>query len=175
MTPSPSQPLNSAALQQDPLAQLRDIHLPEAISWWPPAYGWWLLAIGLFIVLSIGSFLLYRFWVKRHYRRLALKQLNTIAKQQWDDQRLCLLIAELLRQCAISVGIPAAAKAQGQQWQAILAMAMDKEFALLLAVGRYQQHTAAIDQQALLDAAQQWIKQSMRVKNRLSKETAHAL
>ena len=23
---------------------LRDIHLPEAIGWWPPAIGWWLLA-----------------------------------------------------------------------------------------------------------------------------------
>ncbi len=23
---------------------LRDIHLPEAIGWWPPAIGWWILA-----------------------------------------------------------------------------------------------------------------------------------
>lgn len=23
---------------------LRDIHLPEAIGWWPPAMGWWMLA-----------------------------------------------------------------------------------------------------------------------------------
>ena len=29
-------------LQQLPL---RDIHLPEAVSWWPPAYGWWLLVV----------------------------------------------------------------------------------------------------------------------------------
>ena len=27
------------------LAQLRDIQPPEAISAWPPAIGWWLLAI----------------------------------------------------------------------------------------------------------------------------------
>ncbi len=23
---------------------LRDIHLPEAVGWWPPAMGWWILA-----------------------------------------------------------------------------------------------------------------------------------
>ena len=30
-------------LPTDPLAELRDIHLPPEIGWWPPAYGWWIL------------------------------------------------------------------------------------------------------------------------------------
>lgn len=29
------------------LAQLADIHLPEAISFWPPAPAWWVLALAL--------------------------------------------------------------------------------------------------------------------------------
>ena len=42
---------------------LRDIHLPEAISWWPPAIGWWLLA------LLVGG-LLWAVWVWLKNRRL---------------------------------------------------------------------------------------------------------
>ena len=47
---------------------LKDIHLPEAIGWWPPAIGWWLLAV--LIPLSIA--LLY--WIyKRLTRKTAIK------------------------------------------------------------------------------------------------------
>ena len=37
--------MNPAAINANPLDQLRDIHLPEPISWWPLAPGWWLLII----------------------------------------------------------------------------------------------------------------------------------
>jgi hypothetical protein len=34
---------------QDPLSQLAGIHLPEAVGFWPPAVGWWILLAGLII------------------------------------------------------------------------------------------------------------------------------
>lgn len=40
---------------------LRDIHLPDPVGWWPPAPGWWVLAL---IVIAGCVFL-----VVRHHRR----------------------------------------------------------------------------------------------------------
>lgn len=35
------------------LAQLADIHLPEPVSYWPPAIGWWVLAAIALVLLVI--------------------------------------------------------------------------------------------------------------------------
>lgn len=40
---------------------LRDIHLPEAISWWPPAPGWWIL---LALIFCLAFLLLWTFTQK---------------------------------------------------------------------------------------------------------------
>jgi hypothetical protein len=47
---------------------LRDVHLSQAPSWWPPAPGWWIVAIA--IVAGI-AFLL-RYLARRRRRREAL-------------------------------------------------------------------------------------------------------
>jgi len=53
-------------MNADPLAALRDIHLPPAVSWWPLAVGWWLLL--LMAVLLVVAVIL---WMRR---RAALKR-----------------------------------------------------------------------------------------------------
>lgn len=84
--------------------QLRDIHLPQSISWWPMAPGWYLLAFLILIVaLIIG------FWLKQKYhqtgpKREALKLLSQYEKEYAIDknsQETSRKISQLLRRVAL--------------------------------------------------------------------------
>ncbi len=79
---------------------LRDLHLPEAVGWWPLAPGWWLI-IAL-LLLGLG-WLLLRGW--RRYRlnaprRYALRTLAAVESEYLSHQnpvRLGQQLSELLR------------------------------------------------------------------------------
>ncbi len=84
----------------DPLAQLRDIHLPEAISWWPLAPGWWVL--GALIIAGLayaGHFL----WQRHHaltYRRQALQEIKQLPND--SQHRRITALFSLLKRVAVS-------------------------------------------------------------------------
>jgi len=63
------------------LEQLRDIHLPEAVHWWPPAPGWWIVAallLGLITWLS-------RYLQARYRRQYFRGESQDLLKQVWRD------------------------------------------------------------------------------------------
>jgi hypothetical protein len=65
--------MNPVSQSTNPLLeQLKDIHLPDPVSWWPLAWPWWLLlttAIGIIIFTVL-------YYKKNAWRKLAIKQLN---------------------------------------------------------------------------------------------------
>ncbi len=71
---------NTANTVADPLANLRDIHLPDAIGYWPLAPGWWLLMASM-VVLAVIMFLAVRHYRRNAYRREAIRQLSNIHQQ----------------------------------------------------------------------------------------------
>lgn len=56
------------------LSQLRDVHSPAPISFWPLAPGWWLLIVVFIIVLSVSIYLCVRFWRTNEWKRQAKAQ-----------------------------------------------------------------------------------------------------
>jgi len=109
----------------DPLSGLRGYHLPEAVSWWPPALGWWLL-LGLLLALLVLLVLL-----RRRARRqrqpgaLAARELAVLrAAHRADGDGLAYVrgLSELLRRFALARypgDVPAGLC--GEAWLAFLA------------------------------------------------------
>lgn len=70
---------------QDPLAQLRDIHLPTTIDTWPPAPGWWVLGALVLLAICAALYWLFRRWRQNRYRREALAELQALQDQYGDN------------------------------------------------------------------------------------------
>lgn len=87
------------------LAQLKDIHLPEAISWWPPAPGWWVIMLSLAV---LSGWLVWRSWVwwqALKPKRQALEILDQIekkAKKNVPAHEICAQVSQLLRRVALT-------------------------------------------------------------------------
>ena len=146
----------------DPLADLKDIHLPAPVSWWPPAPGWWIL-LGLLIAIIVGTiwFIAYR---KKYgaWRKAALKELTLIEQSGLSASDQIEAIATLVRRSVISAEKiyrkPAmAAQLEGQQWQEYLQKSMPAESAQWIAIERYQP-SANIVIETLLASTRKFIK-----------------
>jgi hypothetical protein len=68
---------------KDPLSDLADIHLPAAVSAWPPAPLWWLLAALVLAALAAAVAWLYRRWLLRKRMQVALDEI-TAAQTLWQ-------------------------------------------------------------------------------------------
>jgi hypothetical protein len=104
----------------DALAQLRDIHLPDPVPFWPPAPGWWLVA-ALVVALAVAWQLVLRRRRKSAELR-ALRLLDELAEAYAADRdpvALCSGLSALLRRIGLTrpdraetAGLHGAARAQ---------------------------------------------------------------
>ena len=150
---------------------LRDIHLPNPISWWPLAAGWWIVICSS-VVLLILSFLVLRKYFKLTLRKEALKSLESIQNTYAKDHDAVACLAELssfLRRVmlsrahgTVSASITSPASLTGQAWLEFLDKSLDKpEFSTgagqLLLDGPYQSTVDNNDLHDLLQLCQKWV------------------
>lgn len=85
------------------LEQLRDIHVPAAVSWWPPAPGYWIVAL---LVMAALVMALIRYRRAAIYRtiRQEFESLVKAYEQHRDAGQLARQVSILLRRVALTLG-----------------------------------------------------------------------
>lgn len=145
---------------------LRDIHLPDPVSWWPPAPGWWLL-----LLLLLASMVLVHWLIKRRREkklsvavqaRQELQRIQAGFRQHQDKVLLAKELSELLRRVCISV-FPReeTASLTGQEWLAYLDNQVDSSHFVegkgsVLVEAPYR-NDVDYDPDVLIEIVEQWL------------------
>ena len=151
----------------NPLEQLKDIHVPPEVSNWPPAYGWWLLAIiSLLVIVTIITWQVKRYKA-RVIKRQALRELSQINS---DSAEWPLQLNSLLKKVSLS-SFPNARTANlyNESWSEFLAeqLPLNKRAPFLqhfqlLQSSLYQKAPATLpDFEEIKSHIQQWINCSL--------------
>ncbi len=83
---------------------LRDIHLPDAVSWWPPAIGWWILLVLLLLLLA-GLVVAIRKLLQPRLNKSARAEIEQVLNeytQHADDQKMLQQLSSAIRRIGIS-------------------------------------------------------------------------
>jgi len=168
-------------MNQDPLQQLQDIHLPASNPWWDLAVGWWLLLV--FVLLAL-LFIVPKLWKKwqtwrkrRAFKRTVFAEYQRICDAYAEHHQAHIFAADiniLLRRVALTV-FPKQSTAGliGKGWLNFLDHVWqgkhspsfsEKAFADILLHGAYQSDARMDKQQAqaLCDLVKAWLKAVQR-------------
>lgn len=155
------------------LAQLADIHLPGAVSYWPPAPGWWVLFVLLLGAGVMGIRYLRTQTLHKRIKAEALAELERCYEKFANDdvpteqlnQRTIAYVNEcnsVLRRVAIwHFPIANVASLGGDAWVDFIrqngsASALTDELANALSHGRFQTE-CQVDADQMLQLGREWI------------------
>ena len=153
---------------ENPLVNLKDIHLPPPVSFWPPAPGWWILAVLLIPSLFIGGVWLYRRHKKSNPKTEALrllKDMQILHQNSQDEVASLRNLSKLLRRTALTFyENDAVASLHGAAWLEFLdETGKTKEFSQgagkVLGNEIFQQNVNP-DMNALFPLVKKWISSS---------------
>jgi hypothetical protein len=147
----------------DPLAELRPIHWPEPVSWWPPAPGWVLLLLVLLLALVMVGAWFIRSRRKPAIEADALQMLTTLEVHAGSDREFLDELNRALKRIALArFPRERVARLTGQPWLAFLATTGGTD-AFVSGAGKaleqapYQASAQLGDRDELLSLCRQWV------------------
>ena len=159
-------------MNPSPLASLdlRDIHAAATPEFWPPAPGWWVLAVLITALLFLAGWQLNKRWRQRQLQSRILKELDALDGH--SPAEIATGVSTLLRRVALMrYERSEVAPLSGDAWLSFLdstggSGAFSDGVGSVLATAPYAAHdVTSTNSDALLTLARQWIKQQITHKN----------
>jgi len=149
---------------------LRDIHAAAPPAFWPPAPGWWVVALLLIAILVLSTL-----WLLRRYRLYRLKvdimdeieSLSTCSTENTEE--FTAHLSMLLRRIALRrYSRERVAPLTGSDWLRFLDETggngdFEHGIGQILEVGPYRPQTSELPAEELLALARRWAKQNLKV------------
>ncbi len=155
--------------------QLRDVHLPQAVGWWPLSLAWWFTILALLLSLCVLGVYLIRQHKRNRYRTLALEQLRRHFStwQHTKDSSVYLQHAnDILKRCMIHFD-PGVSKLSGSAWVMALAQyssaSLSEQSQSAIAHSVYQANPK-VNTQQLHQELCHWIKKHKALKQHASEQ-----
>ena len=148
----------------DNLPELRDIHLPDGVSIWPPAYGWWFILAAVILIWFSGRlFSFLRLKSKKIYAGRLLRE-TAFEKPVVAAAKM----SEILRRICV-VKYPQALSLSGKEWTDFLSLhareALSEKMANLLQNAPYMPEdddkVTDEDLKNLKDFCERWIGENL--------------
>ena len=95
----------------DNLPELRDIHLPDGVSFWPLGYGWWVILLSLIGVIVLYH--LFKFWRLKSQKLYAIRLLKSVDEKNVVNSAAA--VSEILRRICV-YKYPQASALTGRNW-----------------------------------------------------------
>jgi len=144
---------------------LKDVHIPDAISWWPLAVGWWILLVSIPVLLWI-SFWFYNYLTRKTAVKTAKKLLAALKQDTTKNEVQKLVeISALIRRVAMSIAPrDECASLTGQAWleyldKSVKDNAFTQGIGQCLADASYSKSPAEnINVSELINLTERWLK-----------------
>ena len=149
---------------------LRDIHAAAPPAFWPPAPGWWVVALLLIAILVLSTL-----WLLRRYRLYRLKvdimdEIESISTCNTENtEEFTAHLSMLLRRIALRrYSRERVAPLTGSDWLRFLDETggngdFEHGIGQILEVGPYRPQTSELPAEELLALARRWAKQNLKV------------
>ncbi len=146
---------------------LRDIHLSESVTWWPPAIGWWLVLTTMILLFILARFIIWAIRQRALKKSARVEIAKVVANYKFNSDKAGLVqgLSIAFRRIGMSyLDRNQCAGLHGPEWYEQLNRLVPKnrlsEDAIrLLSASPYQKEpqfdSSAID--SLMDAAGKWV------------------